>query len=245
MTRTPAEMRTTRMGPLARLPAFFALEAKARRRRRRQRRRDVEGRTSLGRRRAGRRFHPSAGGGHARARRRAVAGAVIVHERAWQPADFAGAAIAVGDCADDDEAGAICRRGAGGRRAGQCHRPSGVLRFLLRRHRQPLAAGHRHFDRRRRAGVRPGDPRQDRGADPERLRPLGRRRAGLASARSSAGVAVPRPPEFLGEIRRPRGRRARTRAERGRPRRVAGAGRRAAEPARWFWSAPAPAIRNC
>ena len=43
------------------------------------------------------------------------AGAVIVHEREWQAADFAGAALAVGDCADEAEAAhfAAAARAAG------------------------------------------------------------------------------------------------------------------------------------
>ncbi len=43
------------------------------------------------------------------------AGAVIIHERAWRPADFAGAAIAVAECADDAEAAvfAAAARAAG------------------------------------------------------------------------------------------------------------------------------------
>ena len=76
----------------------------------------------------------------------------------------------------------FCRRRARRRRAGQCDRPAGVLRFRLRRHRQSFAAGHRHFDRWCCAGVRPGHPRQDRSADPERFCPLGRSRARLPAA---------------------------------------------------------------
>ena len=75
------------------------------------------------------------------------------------------------------------RRRARRRRAGQRHRQAGVLRFLLRRYRQPLAAGDRHLDRRRRAGVRAGDPRQARSAAAARLRRLGRRRRALALRR--------------------------------------------------------------
>lgn len=42
-------------------------------------------------------------------------GAITVHRRAWQPEDFAGAAIAVGACKDDDEA---ARFAAAARRSG-------------------------------------------------------------------------------------------------------------------------------
>ena len=88
------------------------------------------------------------------------------------------------------------RRRARRRRAGQRDRQAGVLRFRLRRHRQPLAAGDRHFDRRRRAGVRAGDPRQARGAAAARLCRAGREpRArwrdavqGVAACRSPAGA---------------------------------------------------------
>ena len=36
-------------------------------------------------------------------------GAVTLHRRAWRPADFVGAAIAVGGFDDDDEARTLCR----------------------------------------------------------------------------------------------------------------------------------------
>ncbi len=51
--------------------------------------------------------------------------------------------------------------------------------------RQPLAARHRHLDRRRGAGVRPDDPGQARSDDPARLRALGRGRPALAARRCS------------------------------------------------------------
>jgi uroporphyrin-III C-methyltransferase / precorrin-2 dehydrogenase / sirohydrochlorin ferrochelatase len=104
MSRTPAEIRATRIGPLSRLPAFFALEGK----------------------------RAVVGGGSAAAAWKAELlsaagasvdvlapqpgedmlalagspprGAICIHERRWTDADFAGAAIAVADCADDDEA---------------------------------------------------------------------------------------------------------------------------------------------
>ena len=92
----------------------------------------------------------------------------------WRTDDFAGAAIAVADCANDDDAAQVCSASrAAGVPVNVIDRPA-LLRFFLRRDRQPFAAGHRHFDRRRVAGIRPGDPRQDRGADPERFCALGR-----------------------------------------------------------------------
>ncbi len=101
-----------------------------------------------------------------------------------------GAAIAVGACDTDDEAAHFAAAGPRRRRAGQRHRQAEVLRLRLRRHRQPLAAGDRHFHRRRGAGVRPGDPRQARSADPARLRALGRSGAALAASRCrSSGLS--------------------------------------------------------
>jgi len=115
MNHKPVEIQTARIGPLARLPAFFALEGK----------RGVV-----------------AGGGEAatwKAEMLSAAGArvdvfapdqcdslhalaaappvglVIVHERPWTAADLAGAALAVAECADDAEAGlfAAAARAAG------------------------------------------------------------------------------------------------------------------------------------
>jgi uroporphyrin-III C-methyltransferase/precorrin-2 dehydrogenase/sirohydrochlorin ferrochelatase len=115
MTRTPAEMRTTRMGPLSRLPAFFALDNK---------RAVVAGGSAAAAWQAellsaaGARvdvFAPAPGDDLRALAAAPSAGAVIVHERGWLPADFAGAALAVGDCADDAEAGqfAAAARAAG------------------------------------------------------------------------------------------------------------------------------------
>ena len=115
MNRAPIETGKARMGPLSRLPAFFVLDGK---------------RAIV------------AGGGHAATWKaellsaagarvdvfapepaddlRALeanppAGAVLVHERSWIPADCAGAAIAVAECADDAEAArfAAAARAAG------------------------------------------------------------------------------------------------------------------------------------
>ena len=97
-------------------------------------------------------------------------GSATLHRREWRNADCIGAAIAVGAFEDDAQA----TRFAGAARAagvsGQRDRQAEVLRLHLRRHRQPLAAGDRHFDRWRGAGLRPGDPRQARSDDPARLR---------------------------------------------------------------------------
>jgi len=107
MSRAPLDTGKTRLGPLSRLPAFFALDGK----------RAVV-----------------AGGGQAatwKAELLAAAGArvdvfavepsedlralaaappageVIIHPRSWMPADCAGAALAVAECADDAEAAAF------------------------------------------------------------------------------------------------------------------------------------------
>jgi uroporphyrin-III C-methyltransferase/precorrin-2 dehydrogenase/sirohydrochlorin ferrochelatase len=107
MTRTPAEIRTTRIGALARLPAFFALEDK---------RAIVAGGSPAATWKAellsaaGARVEVFAAMPGEEMLALAAApprGAVVVHERAWDAADFIGAAIAVADCADDNEAAAF------------------------------------------------------------------------------------------------------------------------------------------
>ena len=163
---------------------------------------------------------------------------------------FAGAAIAVGACDDDDEAARFAAAARAARRAGQRHRQADVLRLLLRRHRQPLAARDRHLDRRRGAGVRPGDPRQARSADPARLRALGRGRAPLAARRASRPDCRSTAAGGSGSVspharcshpdRRRRSRRTSTGCwPRPRPRAPR------SSRARSRWSAPVPAIPNC
>jgi uroporphyrin-III C-methyltransferase / precorrin-2 dehydrogenase / sirohydrochlorin ferrochelatase len=104
MTRTPAEIRTTRIGPLARLPAFFALENK---------RAVVAGGSQAATWKAellsaaGARVEVFAAAPSEEMLALAAApprGSVAMHERAWDAGDFTGAAIAVADCADDEEA---------------------------------------------------------------------------------------------------------------------------------------------
>ena len=104
--------------------------------------------------------------------------AASLHRREWTAADLPGAALAIGDFRDDDEAAAFAAAArAAGVPVNVIDKPA-YLRFFLRRHRQPLAAGGRHFDGRRRAGLCPGDPRQDRSA--------------VAAGVSRAGLPPPR-----------------------------------------------------
>jgi uroporphyrin-III C-methyltransferase/precorrin-2 dehydrogenase/sirohydrochlorin ferrochelatase len=116
MTRTPAEIRSTRIGALARLPAFFALENK---------RAVVAGGSPAATWKAellsaaGARVEVFAAAAPSEEMLALAAapprGPVILHDRTWVPDDFAGAAIAVADCADDEEAAqfAAAARAAG------------------------------------------------------------------------------------------------------------------------------------
>jgi uroporphyrin-III C-methyltransferase/precorrin-2 dehydrogenase/sirohydrochlorin ferrochelatase len=115
MTRTPAEIRTTRIGALARLPAFFALDNK---------RAVVAGGSQAATWKAellsaaGARVEVFAAVPCEEMLALAAApprGVVILHERNWTPEDFAGAAIAVADCTNDEEAAvfAAAARAAG------------------------------------------------------------------------------------------------------------------------------------
>jgi uroporphyrin-III C-methyltransferase / precorrin-2 dehydrogenase / sirohydrochlorin ferrochelatase len=115
MSRTPAEIRSTRMAALARLPAFFALDNK---------RAIVAGGTTAA---AWKAELLSAAGAQVEVfaampgeEMRVLANspprdAIVSHHRAWTTDDFAGAAIAVADCADEAEAArfAAAARAAG------------------------------------------------------------------------------------------------------------------------------------
>jgi uroporphyrin-III C-methyltransferase / precorrin-2 dehydrogenase / sirohydrochlorin ferrochelatase len=107
MSRAPIDIgkaRMTRMTPLSRLPAFFALDGK----------RAIV--TGGGQAAAWKAELLSAAGAQVNVfapepsedmravEATAPAGAVVVHERPWTPADCAGAAIAVAECADKTEA---------------------------------------------------------------------------------------------------------------------------------------------
>jgi len=107
MSRAPAEVSTARMAALARLPAFFALENK---------RAIVAGASQPAAWKAellsatGARvdvFAPEPGEDVLALAAVPPRGPIVVHDRAWTPHDFGGAAIAVADCADDVEAAAF------------------------------------------------------------------------------------------------------------------------------------------
>ncbi len=107
MSRTPAELRSTRMGPLARLPAFFALQDK---------RAVVVGGTAAAAWKAellaaaGAKVDVFAAEPSDDMLALAAAppsGTIALHRRTWRADDFSGAAMAVADCADDDEAEAF------------------------------------------------------------------------------------------------------------------------------------------
>jgi uroporphyrin-III C-methyltransferase/precorrin-2 dehydrogenase/sirohydrochlorin ferrochelatase len=104
MSRTPAEVRSYRMGALARLPAFFALEGK---------RAVVAGGSQAAAWKAellaaaGAQVEVFAPAPDEEINALTAAppnGAVVLHQRSWTAADLIGAAIAVADAADDTEA---------------------------------------------------------------------------------------------------------------------------------------------
>jgi uroporphyrin-III C-methyltransferase/precorrin-2 dehydrogenase/sirohydrochlorin ferrochelatase len=104
MSRSPTEIKTARIGRLSRLPAFFALDGK---------RSVVSGGGQAATWKAellsaaGAHvdvFAPQPGEDMDALAAAPPAGAVIVHRRRWTPGDFPGAAIAVGECADNAEA---------------------------------------------------------------------------------------------------------------------------------------------
>ena len=104
MNRAPTDIGTTRMSPLTRLPAFFALENK---------RAVVAGSTQAAAWKAellsaaGARvdvFAPAPGEDMVSLATAPPRGAIVLHGRSWTDGDFSGAAIAVADADDDDEA---------------------------------------------------------------------------------------------------------------------------------------------
>src|SRR5208282_4302008 len=101
MSRNPAETRNARIGRLARLPAFFALEGK---------RAVVAGNSDAA---AWKAELLSAAGAAVEVfaaepgeEMRALAsapphGVILLHQRAWAAGDLSGSALAVADCNDD------------------------------------------------------------------------------------------------------------------------------------------------
>jgi uroporphyrin-III C-methyltransferase / precorrin-2 dehydrogenase / sirohydrochlorin ferrochelatase len=115
MSRDPTKVPTARIGRLSRLPAFFALDGK---------RAIVAGGAQAATWKAellsaaGAKvdvFAPEASDDMRALASTPPAGAIAVHSRTWTPADFAGAAIAVAECANDVEAAqfAAAARAAG------------------------------------------------------------------------------------------------------------------------------------
>jgi len=108
MSRNPAEVRSPRIGPLARLPIFFALADK---------RVVVAGGTQAAAWKAELLsaagamvdvFAPAPGEEMLALVSDPPRGAVILHDRRWTERDLEGAAIAVADCADEDDARQFC-----------------------------------------------------------------------------------------------------------------------------------------
>ena len=146
MSRLPTEIQTGRMGRLSRLPAFFALAGK---------RAVVAGGEQaaawkaelLSAAGAAVDVFSSQAGEDMRALTAAPPGGhVAIHERAWSADDLSGAAIAVAECDNDDEA---ARFAAAARAAGVpvnvIDRPA-FCDFAFGGDRQPLAACDRYLD---------------------------------------------------------------------------------------------------
>ena len=246
MSRTPTEIRKARMGPLSRLPAFFALDSK----------RAVVAGGGPPRHGKPNSSRPPAPGSMSSRRRPATTctrlrrirppALIVVHRAVVDGGRFRRRRDRRRRMRRRRGSRAIRRRRPRRRRAGQRHRPAGLLRLLLRRDRQPLAARHRHLDRRRGAGFRPGDPRQDRGADPERVSRAGptRRVRGVRALRRSrcrsaaAGM-------FWEKFTDRADRRARRVADATPTSSRCSRRPRRRKPVRSSSSAPAPAIRNC
>jgi uroporphyrin-III C-methyltransferase/precorrin-2 dehydrogenase/sirohydrochlorin ferrochelatase len=115
MNRIPSEIQSTRIGPLARLPAFFALQGK---------RAIVAGGSAAAAWKAEllsaagasvEVFAPAPGEEMIALASAPPRGSIIIHERDWTAADFTGTAIAVADCANDT---AAARFAAAARAAG-------------------------------------------------------------------------------------------------------------------------------
>ena len=251
--RPPRRRARARMEPLAILPLFFKLAGTPRRRRRRQRGGGLEGRAALRGGRHGRgvgRPDPCAEHGGACRQRRRTAQSML-RRAVVEGADlrWRGARrrrVPLTRTKPPASMAAACGAGVP---VNVIDRPA-LLHVPVRRHRQPLAAGRRHLDGRRRAGVRPGDPLAHRGAAARRLRALGRRRAGVAGGDCRPEPGSGRAAAVLGGGSPPCALRAPDRAPTASDR--DGSCETARQPARECagaatsrWSAPGPAIRSC
>ena len=114
---------------------------------------------------------------------------IVHHGHGWDPACLDGAAVAFADAETMTRQRRLRGRGACRRRACQRHRQAGFLPFPVRLHRQPLAGGGRHLDRRRRAHSRPGDPPPHRDAAAAFACRLGGAGAATVASRSSPRLA--------------------------------------------------------
>ena len=105
MNRKPTEIRTAGIGPFGAAPGVLCAGRKARCRRRQRPGGNLESRASFGGRRASVDvFAPIRSESLDALAAAPPVGAVIVHERAWTPADIVGTSLAVAECADDAEA---------------------------------------------------------------------------------------------------------------------------------------------
>ena len=165
----------------------------------------LEGRAAVGRRRAGRRLcrraRPTT---FADIAAHAPRGPVSVHARAWQPPISPARRSPSAALTHDADAARFAQAArSAGVPVNVIDKPQ-VLRLCIRRDRQSLAAGDRHFDRRRSAGVRPGDPGQARSAAAARLCGLGGGRATLARGGQGFRPFVRSAPALLAIVHRRR-----------------------------------------
>ena len=150
----------------------------------------LEGRARRGGRRRGRCFRRCRGGPFSGARRRtagrigAGACARLAGERSCRRR------ACHRRSRDRCRGGTLRRRGPPSRRPLQHHRQAELLRRAVRRHRQPLPAPRRDLDGWGGAGLRPGDPRQDRGAPAARPQEIGRRRRAIGGPTSRASTSA-------------------------------------------------------
>ena len=249
MTRhiAPAETRPARLSALAKLPIFLDLAGRRCRGRRRRRRRWPGRPSSLA----------AAGAEVDRLARRARARAARARRRRRRALDLVPRAPGGpsrsrrrrggGRRGGRRGGGALRRRGARPRRPRQRHRPAGLLRLPVRRHRQPLARHRVDLDRRRRPGPRPG--RSAAASRPSCRMPSrgwGATAKGFRDRLAAHPALEGRPPPLLGKVRRRRlhlagrGGRAPGRARAHSPSRSSTA--TPSGPARWSSSAPGPAI---